>query len=115
MHDMNELLRTRANVRFESHSGALWAGAEWLGEVPPGTKEFFFLARLAAELDQFVPYADLKHHVLRAAGSTDETEEATFCQKLKNRVKRRYIPGIDRLLVTTNKGDGYRMRGHLGA
>ena len=40
----------------------------------------------------------------------DETEEATFCQKLKSRIKTRHIPQFDRVIVTTNKGDGYRLR-----
>ncbi|HYH65703.1 MAG TPA: hypothetical protein VD866_13485 [Urbifossiella sp.] len=110
--DLNALLRPRGDVRFEPHSGALWVGGTCLGEVPVWSKEYFFLARLAADLDHFVPYRDLKRHVLRASGGADETEEATFCQKLKNRIKARFIPRIDRLLVTTNKGDGYRLRGH---
>lgn len=105
-------LRPRGAVRFETHSGALWIGETLLGEVPVWSKEYFFLERLAAELDHFVPYADLKRHVLRQAGGHDGTEEATFCQKLKNRIKARFIPRIDDLLVTTNKGDGYRLRGH---
>lgn len=85
-------------------------GETWLGEVPVGTKEYHFVARLAADLDHFVPYADLKRDVLRLAGSRDETEEVTFCQKLKSRVKARYVPRIDGLIVTTNKADGYRLR-----
>jgi hypothetical protein len=59
-----------------------------------------------------VPYADLKHEVLRRSGSADTTEEATFCQKLKSRLKKG-LPAIDRLVVTTNKGDGYRLRAFL--
>ena len=45
----------------------------------------------------------------RARGSGG-IDEATFCQKLKSRIKEEYIPGIDRLVVTRNKGDGYRLR-----
>lgn len=104
------LLRHGA-VRFEPHSGALWVGDACLGEVPVGSAEFFLLARLAADLDHFVPYADLKRAVLRQSGGRDATAEATLCQKLKNRIKAKHIAGIDRLLVTTNKGDGYRLRG----
>jgi hypothetical protein len=108
------LLRPRGDVRFDAHSGALWLGDRLLGEVHPGTKEFFLLARLAAEIDHFVPYRELKREVLRQTGSEDATAEATFCQKLKNRIKSRYVAGIDELITATNKGDGYRLRGHVG-
>lgn len=110
--DLGDILRPQGRVRFDTQSGALWLGEVWLGEVRVGSKECAFLERLAADLDTFVPYADLKRAVLRLTGSIDSTEEATFCQKLKNRIKRNYIPVIDRLLVTTNKGDGYRLRAH---
>ena len=110
--DLGEFLHPHGRVRFDPRSGALCLGETWLGEVPVGSKECAFLARLAADLDAFVPYADLKRAVLRQTGSIDATEEATFCQKLKNRIKRSHIPEIDRLLVTTNKGDGYRLRAH---
>jgi hypothetical protein len=52
--------------------------------------------------------------VLRRAGSTDTTEEATFCQGLKSRIKKKWVPRIDELIATTNKGDGYRLRGYAG-
>lgn len=103
----------RGNVRFDAHSGALWAAGVLLGEVPPGSKEFFFLECLAARLDHFVPYPDIRHYVLVRAGSTDATEEGTFCQGLKSRIKKKWIPEIDHLIATTNKGDGYRLRGFL--
>lgn len=109
---LNTLLRTRGAVRFDTHSGALWVGATLLGEVPVGSREFFFLQCLAEQLDHFVPYADLKREVLLRSGSTDSTEEATFCQVHKSRIKKRWVPAIDRLIGTTNKGDGYRLRGH---
>ncbi len=105
--------RRAADVRFEARSGALWAGGELLGEVPVGSKEFAFLAFLAANQDRYVSYRALKQAVLAHSGSTDTTEEATFCQGLKSRIKKRWIPQIDRLLVTTNKGDGYRLRGQI--
>src|SRR5436190_1163694 len=56
----------------------------------------------------------LKEFFQRSEGSgrTDTTEEATFCQKLKSRIKERSVPRIDELLVTSNKGDGYRMKGN---
>ncbi len=110
--DLAPLLRPRGNVRFDMHSGTLWAGEAWMGEVPFGSKEFFFLRCLAERLDRFVAYADLKHEVLRQSGSIDETEEATFCQGLKSRIKKKWIPEIDRLIVTTNKADGYRLRSY---
>jgi hypothetical protein len=113
--DPHSLLRARGNVRFDAHSGTLWVGDVWLGEVPVGSKEFHFLDGLARHLDAFVPYTDLKHFVLGQAGSRDETEEATFCQNLKSRIKKKWVPQIDRLLATTNKGDGYRLRGYAEA
>ncbi len=106
------LLRVRGNVRFETHSGVLRVGDAILGEVPPGSKEYYFLRCLAGQLDRFVPYADIKREVLRESGSSDGTEEATFCQGLKSRIKKKWIPRIDLVLATTNKADGYRLRGY---
>jgi hypothetical protein len=83
-----------------------------LGEVPRHSREFFFLACLAGQLDAFVSYSDIKRYVQQHAESSETTEEATFCQRLKHRTKR-WVPTIDELLVTTNKGDGYRLRSHL--
>jgi hypothetical protein len=111
--DPFSLLRPHGNVRFERQSGTLWAGEAWLGEVPVGSKEFFLIDCLSRHLDRFVAYADLKYEVLRAADSTDSRDEATFCQRLKNRIKNKWVPEIDRLIATTNKGDGYRLRGHV--
>jgi hypothetical protein len=110
--DLSGLLRKGGTVRFDAESGVLWAGDMWLGEVPVGSKEYHLLACLARQLDRYVPYADLKHAVLRATGSTDTTEEATFCQKLKGRIKKT-VPKIDAVIATTNKADGYRLRGHV--
>lgn len=104
------LLHRGGTVRFAEQSGELWAGEHFLGEVPVSSKEYHFLACLARQQNRFVPYADLKAYVLRQAGSTDATEEATFCHKLKGRIKARWIPKIDLVLATTNKGDGYRLR-----
>jgi hypothetical protein len=108
--DLAALLRSRGRVRFEADSGTLWVGDARLGEVPLGSREHCFLVCLHEQLDRYVPYADLKREVLRRTGGTDGTEEATFCQKLKSRIKVRYIAGIDTLIVTSNKGDGYRLR-----
>jgi len=54
----------------------------------------------------------MKRFVLAQAGSADTTEEATFCQALKSRIKKKWIPQIDLLVTTTNKADGYRLRGY---
>lgn len=104
------LLRSHGRVRFDEASGLLLAGNVSLGEIPIGCKEYYLLACLWRDLDRFVTYADLKHYVLERAGAADSTEEATFCQKLKSRIKKQWIPEINRLIVTTNKGDGYRLR-----
>ncbi len=111
--DLRDFLRPRGRVRFDAANGTLWAGDVRLGEIPPGCKEYFFLDCLARNLDRFVTYADLKREVLRRAGSSDTKEEATFCHGLKSRIKKKYVAEIDRLLVTTNKADGYRLRGHV--
>jgi hypothetical protein len=110
--DLARLLWSRGNVRFDDGSGVLWVGDAWVGEVPFGSKEYHFLVCLAQNKDRFVTYGDIKHYVLQHAGSKDATEEATFCQKLKSRI-RKWVPHIDVLIATTNKADGYRLRGHV--
>lgn len=105
-----EVLSPTGPVRFERHCGRLWAGSACLGEVPAGSKEYYLLARLAAEADHFVQYADLKQFVQREARCADQTDEATFCQRLKSRIKKHWVPEIDSVLATTNKADGYRLR-----
>lgn len=105
-----DLIRDRGPVRFDRETGALRMGATLAGEVPVGSREWALLDCLAGQLDQFVPYRDLKREVLRRTGGSGGAEEATFCQKLKSRIKERFVPGIDRLIVTTNKADGYRLR-----
>jgi len=110
--DVRVLLQTRGAVRFDAGSGALLIGDHAMGEVPVGSKEFFFLLCLSHDLDHFVPYVDLKRFVLQHTGSRDTTEEATFCHRLKNRIKKRWVPQIDQFLSTTNKGDGYRLRAY---
>ncbi len=45
--------------------------------------------------------------------SRDGTEEATFAQNLKSRIKKKHVPAIGRRIATTNKGDGYRLRGYV--
>jgi hypothetical protein len=110
--DLDTFLFTgQRRVRFDADSGALWIGDRCLGEVPLHSKEYFFLDCLAESIDRFVAYADLKRFVLRRSGSLDSRDEATFCHRLKSRIKKQWIPEIDRLLATTNKGDGYRLRG----
>lgn len=110
--DVRPLLRARGDVRFEAHSGAVFVGDAWLGEIPVGSKEYCLLRRLAFDLDRFVAYSDLKRDILRQTGSRDETEEATFCQGLKSRIKKKWVPRIDLLIATTNKADGYRLRAY---
>lgn len=109
--DPSGLLRPRRAVRFDERSGALHSGGDLLGEVPLGTREYHLLACLAAHPEAYVGYADLKRAVLLRSGSTDQTDEANFCQRLKSRIKKRWVPAIDRLIATSGKGDGYRLRG----
>jgi hypothetical protein len=107
---LQRFLEHEGGVRFDADGGQLIAGDAVVGEVPVASKEYHLLACLAENLDRYVPYADLKHEILRRSGSRDTTDDATFCQKLKSRIKRQ-VPKIDRLITTTNKGDGYRLRG----
>lgn len=111
--DLARMLWSKGNVRFDAGSGTVRVGEDWFGEVPVGSKEYHFLACLANNRDRFVPYEDLKHYVLQRSGSRDSTEETTFCQNLKSRIKKKWIREIDQLLATTNKGDGYRLRGYV--
>jgi hypothetical protein len=112
--DRRQLLRRGGDVIFDPQSGVVRAGNVWLGEVPVGSKEYFLLVCLWRQRDRFVAYADLKRFVLQHSAGQDETEEATFCQKLKSRIKaKRWIPLIDVLIATTNKADGYRLRGYV--
>jgi hypothetical protein len=108
--DLGSLIRGRAAVRFDRETGVLFVGGTRAGEVPLWVREYFFLACLAEQIDRYVPYGDLKRDVLSRTGGAGGAEEATFCQKLKSRIKEKYIPGIDRLIVTSNKADGYRLR-----
>jgi len=113
--DRTKFLRRDGDVRFDPASGGVKIGDVWYGEVPVGSKEYFLLLCLSRHLDQFVAYAEIKHFVQRHTGGKDTTEEATFCHRLKNRIKKNgWVPKIDALVVTTNKGDGYRLRGFVG-
>lgn len=107
------LLQNGRHVRVDKANGAVWAGSELLGEVAPGSKEYALLILLWRRLDEYVAYSDLKKFVLQATGSADSADEATFCQRLKSRIKKS-IPAIDRLITTTNKADGYRLRRVIG-
>ncbi len=112
--DPQSLIRQETAVRFDERSGTLSAGAKALGVLPLGSREYHLIACLAKHLDTFVPYADLKKEVLHRSGGSDDTDEASYCQKLKNRIKKRgWVPLIDTLILTTNKGNGYRLRGQL--
>jgi hypothetical protein len=112
--DIARMLWDRGDVSFDEHTGTVRVGDAWIGELPVGSREYFFLAFLSENKDRFVPYADIKHYVLEKSGSRDTTEEATFCQKLKSRIKaKRWIPQIDALIATTRKADGYRLRGYV--
>lgn len=102
------LERDRA-VGFDQSTGRLKVGKQSLGELPVGSKEFYLMLHLSQHLDRYVSYRHLKHFVVHATGSSDETDEATFCHKLKSRIKKRILD-IDRFLVTSNKGDGYRLQ-----
>lgn len=96
-------------VLFDALSGRLDAGGAWCGEAPPGSREHAFLACLASCQGRFVGYARIKQEVLRATGGRDTRDAASFCHRLKSRIKKRHVPGIDSLVSTSNRGDGYRL------
>jgi len=97
-------------VRFEPRGGTLWAGSRKVGEVPLASHEFYLLECLAERPDEYVGYAELRREVLRRSGGQDGRDESTFCHEVKRRLKRRFMPEIDRYLTTNNKGAGYRLR-----
>jgi RNAse (barnase) inhibitor barstar len=105
-----DLIGASGAVRFELETGVMHVGDAVAGEVPLGSREWAMLAVLAAQVDQFVPYAAIKREVLRRTGGHGGAEEATFCQKIKSRIKKKYIPTIDTLVATSNKREGYRLR-----
>jgi hypothetical protein len=108
------LLRRGGAVWFVEASGALLAGDSLLGRIPRGTREFHLVSCLAAHLGVAVPYSDLKRFVCRASRSEDTTEEATFCQKLKSRIKRMHgVQAIDALITTDRAIGGYLLRTEL--
>lgn len=97
-------------LSLNPESGEFRLGTTLLGHVPPGSREFHFLEHLIDRPSVLIPYADLKHQVARLSGSRDETDEATYCQKLKWRLKNVHgIAAIDRLVVTDRKLGGYRL------
>ncbi|MFL5328575.1 MAG: hypothetical protein ACJ8C4_06640 [Gemmataceae bacterium] len=114
VNSLDRLLHNESRVRFVPESGALLAGDQWMGEVPIGSREYHFMACLSKHQDRFVPYPDLKFEVLRRSGGRDTTDDATFCQKLKGRIKKNWVREIDHVVVTTNRGDGYRLRRVVG-
>lgn len=107
--DLNQLLGDGGEVRFDEQSGGILAGSTWLGDVALATKEYHLLTILWRHVNELVPYRVMKEYVLAQTGSSDTTDEATFCHKLKNRLKQT-IPQIDLLIRTTNKGEGYMLR-----
>ncbi len=112
--DLARVLEAGGDVRFDAGGGTLWIGDRVQGHVPPGGKECYFLECLWQHAGAVVPYADIRHHVLRKSGSRDAAaDEATYCQKLKSAVKKR-IPNIDDVIAATNKGHGYQMLTHAG-
>ncbi len=108
------LLQPGGAVGFDAKTGDLRAGDVSLGRVPPGLREYHLVAALWDYAGELVPYADLKRYVCAKAGSHDGTDEATFCQKLKSRLKHVHgIREIDRLIETDRLGGGYRMKAEL--
>ncbi|MGL4554079.1 MAG: hypothetical protein ACRC33_23195 [Gemmataceae bacterium] len=109
LHATHWAARGAGAVLFDAASGRLDAGGFWCGEVSPGSREHAFLACLASSQGQFVGYARLKQVVLQATGGRDTRDAASFCHRIKSRIKKRHVLGIDSLVSASNKGDGYRL------
>lgn len=102
--------RQNGVARFDRSTGVLSLGDDPLGRIPPGTREFAFVDRLSSALGEVVAYADLKRAVCRATGSIDSRDEATFCHRLKSRLKKDHgIAAIDRLIQADRALGGYRL------
>lgn len=107
--------RGNGAVRFDAASGRLEVGGASLGEVPPGTREHALLACLARRQGRFVAYAAIKREVLRATGGRDTRDAASFCHRLKSRLKKRHVSGVDALVQTNSRADGYCLRSERGS
>jgi hypothetical protein len=103
------ILRGGGEVRFDPLRGRLDVAGVWQGDVPVGSREHAFLACVARRQGQYVAYIDIKREVLRCSGGGDSRDEASFCHRLKSRIKKKYIPHIDSLLSTSNRADGYML------
>lgn len=101
--------RSVGAVRFDPETGGLSVGGSCCGVLPPGSREHALLAALAARQGEFVAYADLKRDILAACGGGSERDEASFCHRLKNRIKQRHVTRIGALVVASSRGDGYRL------
>jgi hypothetical protein len=100
----------RLPVRFDPRSGTLCLGDAFLAKIAAGTREFAFVERLAAAKGEVIAYADLKRAVSLATGSIDSRDEATFCHRLKSRLKKNHsIPMIERLIEADPSMGGYRL------
>jgi hypothetical protein len=108
------LLKQGGAVRFIEASGVILAGDVPLGQIPRGTREFHLVSCLAAHAGTAIPYSDLKRFVCKMSHSSDSTEEATFCQKLKSRIKRMHgVAAIDDLITTDRATGGYVLKAAL--
>jgi hypothetical protein len=102
------LLRRGGAVSFDRQSGELRAGDVPIGRIPPGTREYHLVAYLADFPGEVITYSDLKRYVCAKTGSSDEADEATYCQKLKSRIKLEHGVGrIDLLIRSDRRGGGY--------
>jgi len=97
-------------VHFDRHTGVLLVGDEFLGQIPSGTREFALIDCLWGADGAVIPYADLKRAVSEASGSSDTRDEATYCHRLKSRLKKEHgIAAIDQLIRADRLGGGYML------
>jgi hypothetical protein len=103
-------LRRGGSVRF-TEAGALLAGDEPLGWVPPGTREYWLVDCLYRRRGRVVPFDEIRRHVrAHCPGSRDATDAATFCQKLRYRIKKAHgVFAVERVIVSGKRSGGYLM------
>lgn len=94
-------------VRFDPATGSLWLDGVCLGAAPYRCREYHLLAVLAERQGAFTPYAELKREVLRRSGGRDGRDAASFCHRLKSRLKSAHVPRIDEVLVSGRGAGGY--------
>ncbi len=105
---LTAFLRRGGPIRF-TVSGTLTAGDEVLGHLPPGTREYWLVDCLYRRSGRVIPFAEIRHHVrAHQPASRDTTDAASFCQKLRHRLKTVHgVVAVERVIVSGKRSGGY--------